>query len=177
MTMYHRKKTRNRETVTTGAISEILGAIILLSITVAAFALIASGIFTATQNQQASIVQAYREGQIKSGQLVSLVYHWESTSGDTARVGLYNFGYYNVTISLVFVNGTRQDNWVLTDPSGNPIHCGGSSSSTPNECLSPGKVDVLTISGLSGSAQSAVKSGNYELFLYSSDNLAYVWQL
>ena len=158
------------------AISEVLGAVILLFITVGAFAVIASGIFTNTQNQQTSIIQAYREGEIKSGQLVSLIYHWESASGDTVKVGLYNFGYYNVTIEMVFVNGTQESSWALTSAaSGNPVRC--TSSNGYDECIAPKQVDVLTISGLGGSAQDAVKSGNYELFVYSTDNLAYVWEL
>ena len=156
------------------AISEILGAVILLFITVGAFAVIASGIFTSTQNQQTSIIQAYSEGEIKSGQLVSLIYHWESSGGDTVKVGLYNFGYYNVTIEMVFVNGTQESSWVLTSAaSGNPVHC-TSSSNGYDECIAPRQLDVLTVSGLGG---SAVKSANYELFIYSTDNLAYVWEL
>ncbi|MDG6907321.1 MAG: hypothetical protein JRN20_16230 [Nitrososphaerota archaeon] len=159
------------------AISEILGAVILLFITVGAFAVITSGIFTSTQSQQTSIIQAYREGEIKSGQLVSLIYHWESNTGDTVKVGLYNFGYYNVTIEMVFVNGTQESSWALTSAStGNPVRCIPSNNGY-DECITPKQVDVLTISGLGGSAQGAVKRGNYELFIYSTNNLAYVWEL
>lgn len=160
------------------AISEVLGAVILLFITVGAFAVIASDIFTSTQNQQTSIIQAYREGEIKSGQLVSLIYHWESSDGDTVKVGLYNFGYYNVTIEMVFVNGTQESSWALTSAaSGNPVRCTSSSNNGYDECVAPKEIDVLTVSRLGGSAQGAVKSGNYELFIYSMDNLAYVWEL
>ena len=68
----------------------------------------------------------------------------------------------------LFVNGTQQSYWTLTDTNGNPVKC---------TCVTPGVMDVLTITSISGKAQNAVVNGNYELFVYSTDNLAYVWEL
>jgi len=146
------------------AVSEIIGAVIMLVVLLVAFSFVYVYYSSTAQTQSQSVIQQYQSGEIKAGQLVSLIYHWESSDGDTVKVGLYNFGFYNVTLGQVFVNGT-QFSWTLTDTKGNPVQC---------TCVAPGVMDVLTVTGISG---NAVKNGNYELFVYATDNQAYVWEL
>ena len=150
------------------AVSEIVGAVIMLVVLLVAFSVVYVYYSSTSQSQSQSVIQQYESGEIKAGQLVSLIYHWESSEGDLVKVGLYNFGFYNVTLGQVFVNGTQQSSWTLTDTNGNPVQC---------SCDATGVMAVLTITGISGNAQDAVSNGNYELFVYATDNLAYVWEL
>ena len=150
------------------AVSEIIGAVIMLAVLLIAFSFVYVYYSSTAQSQSQSLIQQYQSGEIKAGQLVSLIYHWESSGGDTVKVGLYDFGFYNVTLGQVFVNGTQQSSWTLTDTNGNPVKC---------TCVAPGAMDVLTITSISGNAQNAVKNGNYELFVYATGNVAYVWEL
>jgi len=150
------------------AVSETIGAVIMLLVLLAAFSVVYVYYSSAAQRQSQSVMQQYQSGAIKAGQLVSLIYNWNDIAGDTVKVGLYNFGLYNVTLGQVFVNGTQQSSWALTYTNGNAVKC---------ICVAPGVMDVLTITSISGIAETAVKNGNYELFLYATDNLAYVWEL
>jgi len=150
------------------AVSEIVGAVIMLVVLLVAFSVVYVYYSSTAQSQSQSVIQQYGSGEIKAGQLVSLIYHWESSEGDTVKIGLYNFGFYNVTLGQVFVNGTQQSSWTLTGTNGNPVQC---------TCVATGVMAVLTITGISGNAQDAVSNGNYELFVYATDNLAYVWEL
>ena len=140
----------------------------MLIVLLVAFSVVFVYYSSTAQSQSQSVIQQYESGEIKAGQLVSLIYHWNDAAGDTVNVGLYNFGFYNVTLGQLFVNGTQQSYWTLTDTNGNPVKC---------TCVTPGVMDVLTITSISGKAQNAVVNGNYELFVYSTDNLAYVWEL
>jgi len=150
------------------AVSEIIGAVIMLVILLVAFSFVYVYYSSTAQSQSQSVIQQYESGEIKAGQLVSLIYHWESSTGGTVMIGLYNFGFYNVTLGQVFVNGTQQSSWTLANTNGVTVHC---------TCVSPDVMDVLTITGISGKAQTAVHNGNYELFVYATDNQAYVWEL
>ena len=150
------------------AVSELIGAMMALVIVLALFSIVYAYYSSTVQNQTINVIQEYRSGAIKEGQLVSLVYHWESSNSSTIKVGLYDYGFYNITLDWVFINGTQQFVFSLTDANGNSEQC---------NCLIPGNVEVLTVSGVSGNAQDAVQNGNYELFLYATDNLAYVWEL
>jgi hypothetical protein len=150
------------------AVSEILGAMILLVIVIGAFAWVFGFYSSTAQLQETNIISQYNEGMIKNGQLISLVYHWENTTtGGEAKIGLYNFGTYNVTLNLVFINATREKSFSILD----------TSTGTVVLAISPGELVVLDITGISGNAASSVESGNYELFIYGSDNLAYVYAL
>ena len=84
-------------------VSEVLGAIVLLAITLVAFVVISPFVTNSVQSQSSDLTEQYRSGVIKQGELLSLVYHFEGSN--IVRISLFNFGTYSVKPQYIFVNG------------------------------------------------------------------------
>ena len=148
--------------------SEVLGALVLLAIVMAAFGFVVSTFYARTQEQTANIMEEYDKGAIRQGELLTLIYHWEQVNANQTviRVGLFNAGFYNVSIQDVFISGQQASDWELADADGNPM-----------SAIAPQQLAILTVA-LPYSVPGAGPGGSgYEVFLYGTDNLAYVWEL
>lgn len=89
-------------------ISEVVAALILLAITIGAFAFLVSGYFLKTQNTVQNIVLLYKQGQIKQGQFLSVIFHSEKiVGGNTANINvtLMNYGLYPIQIQNIYIDG------------------------------------------------------------------------
>jgi flagellin-like protein len=92
-------------------ISEVVAALILLAITIGAFAFLVSGYFLKTQNTVQNIVLLYKQGQIKTGQFLSVIFHSETFDNPvnptlvSINVTLMNYGLYPIQIQDIYVDG------------------------------------------------------------------------
>lgn len=150
-------------------VSEILAAIIMIALTLTAFALIGPALVSRTQLQATDVANQYQQGTLKLGELLSAVYHDEGSS--TIKVGLYNYGTQPVTPQYVFIStgsgqckGACECTWSLS-PSG-PI--------VPN---TPVQLNIGPCTDSGGSPVTMTSVTTCQLLLYSTDSLGYTFEL
>ena len=160
--------------------SEILGAIMMIGLTLAGFALIAPSLIGRTQQQAADVAQQYQNGAVQLGQLLTVIYHCPEEphcpQGNLSKVGLYDYGNQKITPLYVFVSTTGS-------PCGTACLCPGwdlrESGGLVTE-ITPGVPVVLEIPYCldNNSSQVYLNSiGAYQLFIYSTYNLGYTFAL
>ena len=150
-------------------VSEILASIIMIALTLSAFALIAPSLVSRTQVQASDIANQYESGSLKLGELLSAVYHVEGSA--PLKVGLYNYGSQTVTPEYVFVS---------TDSGPCVNACVCSWSLSPGSAIVPNtpvQLDIESCNTSTGSPVALATIGTYQLLLYSSDNLGYTFTL
>ncbi|MBI4258131.1 MAG: hypothetical protein HY619_04175 [Thaumarchaeota archaeon] len=147
--------------------SEVLGALIIAMITIAAFTAYAGNLLNQTKSETTSITEALRKGIIKQGQLLTPLYHWENVEGTQTRieVSIYNYGYSEVKPSFIFIDARPQDNYRLTDLDGNPV-----------QAIKPGETTKI-VAVAPYVVQGVLSGKGYELALFGADSIAYVWWL
>jgi flagellin-like protein len=148
--------------------SEVLGALVLLAIVIAAFGFVVSTFYARTQEQTANIMEEYEKGTMRQGELLTLIYHWEQVNANQTviRVGLFNAGFYNVSVQDVFISGQQSSDWELADADGNPM-----------SAIAPQQLAILTVTVPYSVPGAGPGGSGYEVFLYGTDKLAYVWEL
>jgi len=150
-------------------VSEILASIIMIALTLSAFALIAPSLVSRTQLQASDIANQYQNGTLNLGELLSAVYH---VGGSTPlKVGLYNYGSQTVTPVYVFVS---------TDSGPCVSACVCSWSLSPGSAIVPNtpvQLDINSCTTSAGGAVALATIGTYQLLVYSSNNLGYTFTL
>jgi len=150
-------------------VSEILAAIIMIALTLTAFALIGPALVSRTQLQATDVANQYQQGTLRLGELLSAVYH--DGNATTLKVGLYNYGTQSVTPLYVFIStGSGQCEGA----------CECSWSLLPSSALVPNTPAQLNIGPCSDSGGNPVTMGSitsYQLLLYSTDSLGYTFEL
>lgn len=141
----------------------------MIALTLTAFAIITPGLLSKTQLQASQIAAEYQDGSVKLGELLSAVYHYETSA--PLKVGIYNYGTQPVTPLYVFIStdsgqckGSCACNWTLS-PSG---------AIAPNI---PAQLDIQSCQDSGGSPVPLAGIGTFQLFLYSNDNLGYEFTL
>lgn len=147
--------------------SEVLGAVLVAVITMGAFSVYASYALQQTSNEAQSVVQSLRKGTLKQGQLLSVVYHWEKVQGTSTQVkiSLYDYGYSDVNVKYVFIDGVPQNSFNLLALDGKKV---GS--------VKVGSVTNLVID-VPYAVNPIVSGQSYEAVLVTDDNLVYSWGL
>jgi flagellin-like protein len=150
-------------------VSEILAAIIMIALTLTAFALIGPELVSRTQQQATDVANQYQQGTLKLGELLSAVYHDQGSS--TFKVGLYNYGTQGVTPLYVFIStGSGQCKGA----------CACSWSLSPSSPITPGtpvQLDVGPCTDSGGNPVTMSSITSYQLLLYSTDSLGYTFEL
>jgi flagellin-like protein len=149
--------------------SEILASIIMIALTLSAFALIAPSLVSRTQVQASDIANQYQSGSLKLGELLSAVYHVGGSA--PLKVGLYNYGTQTVTPVYVFVS---------TDSGPCVSACVCSWSLSPGSAITPNvpvQLDVNSCTTSTGGPVALATIGTYQLLVYSKDNLGYTFTL
>jgi len=157
-----RQKARSRR-----CSSEVLGAVLVAVITMGAFSVYASYALNQTSNEAQSVVQSLRKGTLKQGQLLSVVYHREKVQGTTTQVkiSLYNYGYADVDVKYVFIDGVPQDRFSL-------FTLDGKQAST----IKVGSITNLVVD-VPYAVNPIVSGQSYEAVLVTDENLVYSWGL
>jgi hypothetical protein len=157
-----RKKARARR-----GSSEVLGAVLVAVITMGAFSVYASYALNQTSNEAQSVVQSLRKGTLKQGQLLSVVYHWEKVQGTSTQVkiSLYNYGYADVNVKYVFIDGVPQNSFNLFALDGKQV-----------STVKVGSVTNLVVD-VPYAVNPIVSGQSYEAVLVTDDNLVYSWGL
>ncbi len=157
-----RQKARSRR-----GSSEVLGAVLVAVITMGAFSVYASYALNQTSNEAQSVVQSLRKGTLKQGQLLSVVYHWEKVQGTSTQVkiSLYNYGYADVNVKYVFIDGVPQDRFSL-------FTVEGKQAST----IKVGSITNLVVD-VPYAVNPIVSGQSYEVVLVTDENLVYSWGL
>jgi hypothetical protein len=157
-----RKKARARS-----GSSEVLGAVLVAVITMGAFSVYASYALNQTSNEAQSVVQSLRKGTLKQGQLLSVVYHWEKVQGTSTQVkiSLYNYGYADVSVKYVFIDGVPQNSFSLFALDGKRV-----------SAIKVGSVTNLVVD-VPYAVNPIVSGQSYEAVLVTDDNLVYSWGL
>lgn len=157
-----RKRTRARR-----GSSEVLGAVLVAVITMGAFSVYASYALNQTSNEAQSVVQSLRKGTLKQGQLLSVVYHWENVQGASTQVkiSLYNYGYADVNVKYVFIDGVSQSSSNLFALDGKQV-----------SSVKVGSVTNLVVD-VPYAVNPIVSGQSYEAVLVTDDNLVYSWGL
>lgn len=157
-----RQKARARR-----ASSEVLGAVLVAVITMGAFSVYASYALNQTSSEAQSVVQSLRKGTLKQGQLLSVVYHWEKVQGTSTQVKicLYNYGYADVDVKYVFIDGIPQDHFSLSTLDGNQV-----------STIKVGSITNLVVD-IPYAVNPIVSGQSYEAVLVTDENLVYSWGL
>ncbi len=151
----------------------------MIALTIGAFALFAPGLLTKTQIQAQQVQNEFQNGQVKLGQLVSVVYHYETAV--PLQVGLYDYGTQAVAPLYVFVSTGNSSSACF-----HSCQCGwamqNSLTMTPVTTISPNtptRLSILscTASGVPLTNPQLVGLGTYQLFIYSTNNLGYAFTL
>lgn len=147
--------------------SEVLGAVLVAVITMGAFSVYASYALNQTSNEAQSVVQSLRKGTLKQGQLLSVVYHWEEVQGTSTQVkiSLYNYGYADVNVKYVFIDGVPQDRFSLSTLDGKQ-----------DGTIKVGSITNLVVD-VPYAVNPIVSGQSYEAVLVTDDNLVYSWGL
>jgi len=150
-------------------VSEILASIIMIALTLSAFALIAPSLISRTQLQASDIANQYQNGSLNLGELLSDVYHVDGST--PLKVGLYNYGSQTVTPVYVFIS---------TDAGPCVSACVCSWSLSPGSAIVPNtpvQLDINSCTTSAGGAVALATIGTYQLLVYSSNNLGYTFTL
>ncbi len=83
-------------------VSELLGALLLLMITLVTFGVVTVAFYQQSGVATSNLLQEYRTGQIANGELLTLVYH--SVSSNQVTLWLFNYG--SAPVSLTNQNET-----------------------------------------------------------------------
>jgi flagellin-like protein len=157
------------KTVRRRGVSEILAAIIMIALTLTAFALIGPSLVSRTQLQANDVANLYQQGSLKLGQLLSAVYHSEGPAA--FKVGLYNYGTQAVSPLYVFIStgsgqckGACACTWSLAPKA--PI--------VPN---TPVQLDIGPCTDGLGHPVTMSSITSYQVLLYSTDSLGYKFEL
>lgn len=147
--------------------SEVLGAVLVAVITMGAFSVYASYALNQTSNEAQSVVQSLRKGTLKQGQLLSVVYHWEKVQGTSTQVkiSLYNYGYADVNVKYVFIDGVPQNSFSLFALDGKQV-----------SAIKVGSITKLVVD-VPYAVNPIVSGQSYEAVLVADDNLVYSWGL
>jgi archaellum component FlaG (FlaF/FlaG flagellin family) len=109
------------------AVSEIVAALLLLSITIGVFGVFYTYYVSGLNSANTSVAQGIQNSSKATGELMSLVSY--QVQGDTVTLYLYNYGLQTITLNppqqaYLIVSGSQQaaQSFSLTDAtSGNPI--------------------------------------------------------
>ena len=148
-------------------VSEVLGVVIVLLITVSASVFVVLWGFQSGRMTASSIMELYQRGQLRQGQLLSFVAHSERIVGSSTviSVWVYNYGSQPIKILYLFIDNKTQNNFTLYDDSGSPV-----------DSIKPGMMTEIVVNVpyvVSGVQQGA----SYNFFIYTTDDLAYAWTI
>ena len=118
------------------AVSDVLGAIILIVIVIAGFSFLVYPLLLREYSASQGALKQNQQAQVSASTMVQLVYYTvsQNSQGTQITLYLYNYGQYSFTPNTIVVNMPTAGTWTLTSFSMQDVSTGASVSQiSPNE--------------------------------------------
>jgi len=118
------------------AISDVLGAIILIVIVIAGFSFLVYPLLIREYSASQGALKQNQQAQANASTMIQLVYYTvsQNSQGTQITLYLYNYGQYAFTPNTIVVNMPTAGSWTITSFTMNDVSTGASVSQiSPNE--------------------------------------------
>jgi len=118
------------------AVSDVLGAIILIVIVIAGFSFLVYPLLIREYSASQGALKQNQQAQVSASTMVQLVYYTvsQNSQGTQITLYLYNYGQYAFTPSTIVVNMPTAGTWTITSFTMQDVSTGASVSQiSPNE--------------------------------------------